>query len=325
MVMEYLEGVDLKDLVIERGVLPPAEATDYVIQACVAMAEAHRAGIVHRDLKPDNLFLTRRPDGSPLVKVLDFGISKLYESGDPNDAARRTQASTVMGSPAYMSPEQARSARDADERSDIWALGVILYELTSRQLPFRANVATAELLAQLIYEKPRSLAVAAPKLPEAFCAAVDHCLEKDPARRYPDVAQLAAALAPFATAAGRAHVASIQAMVAGPDANATRGYPDVGRDATEPWLDDESRPRLADRPRFRPRSKTPSPRRSPASPSTPWPISTPGKRRRLVGPQPGPGASPKSSSSAPPARSARSSSRCPTRCRAPGAPSTGLL
>ncbi|HWN71600.1 MAG TPA: serine/threonine-protein kinase, partial [Haliangium sp.] len=148
MVMEYLEGQDLSHHIEKHGPLPLAESVDYVLQACVAMAEAHLCGIVHRDLKPSNLFVTRRPDGTPLIKVLDFGISKLYEDA----GGQHTQTAMIMGSPSYMAPEQAQSARDADVRSDIWSMGVILYECTSRQLPYGKQASTAGIVAQLIYE-----------------------------------------------------------------------------------------------------------------------------------------------------------------------------
>ncbi|WP_428263212.1 serine/threonine-protein kinase [Haliangium sp.] len=211
MVMEFLHGEDLSEHLETHGPLPIAEAVDYVLQACVAMAEAHMAGIIHRDLKPSNLFLTRRPDGSPLIKVLDFGISKLYADVD----GRQTQTAVVMGSPLYMPPEQAESARNVDVRSDIWSLGVILYEATSRRLPFQGAQSTAALLAKLMYEAPVPLSESAPSLPARFCAVVDRCLAKEPDQRYQSVGELATALAPFASNVGQSAVASIHAMVGG--------------------------------------------------------------------------------------------------------------
>lgn len=238
MVMEYLEGRDLSEHLAKHGVLPLSEAVDYVLQACVAMAEAHRSGIIHRDLKPENLFLTRRPDGSPLIKVLDFGISKLF-SGE-NDA-RRTQTAVVMGSPAYMPPEQVRSSKDVDPRSDVWSLGVILYECTSGQRPFDIDGSTAALLAQVLYEEPRPLIESASYLPQAYCQVVDRCLQKEPADRYQTVGELASALAPFASDAGRSVIASVHALVGGPSGK-TRREPMPAASNTAPVRVSASRP-----------------------------------------------------------------------------------
>jgi eukaryotic-like serine/threonine-protein kinase len=195
MVMEYLEGKDLGDVVAERGALPAEEAVNYVLQASEALAEAHTHGIVHRDLKPANLFLTRRADGSMHVKVLDFGISKSATPAGAPDMGL-TKTASVMGSPLYMSPEQMRSTRTVDARTDIWALGVILYELISGRLPFEATT-MPELCALVLTEEPASLATLQPGLPPALAAAVARCLEKDPNKRFPNVAAFANAIAAF--------------------------------------------------------------------------------------------------------------------------------
>ena len=135
MVMELLDGQDLDALVEKRGPLPIPEAVEYVLQACEAVGEAHRAGIVHRDLKPANLFLTTNADGSPCVKVLDFGVSKFTGANQ----LKLTAEGAAVGSPLYMSPEQMLAKGDVDTRSDIWALGVILYELVAGRTPFHAE------------------------------------------------------------------------------------------------------------------------------------------------------------------------------------------
>jgi serine/threonine-protein kinase len=184
LVMELLEGSDLA-AIVARGRLPVAQAVDHVLQACVAIAEAHAARIVHRDLKPANLFVARRLDGTPLVKVLDFGIAK----AGTEPALTATDA--VMGSPGYMSPEQFHSARDVDARTDIWAVGVILYQLLAGRLPFRGTT-LAELALQVTSEPPAPI-----ELPPGLRAAVLRCLEKRREARFDDVASLAAALAPF--------------------------------------------------------------------------------------------------------------------------------
>ncbi len=160
IVMEYLDGDDLSATLDKQGTLSAGEAAGYVLQACEAMAEAHALRIVHRDLKPQNLFLTRRPDGSPFIKVLDFGISKTGAvEGAPDFSG--TQTSAVMGSPAYMSPEQIQSSKDVDARTDIWALGVILYQLVSGRMPFNAAT-VVELCVRVLHVEPEPLARRAP-------------------------------------------------------------------------------------------------------------------------------------------------------------------
>jgi eukaryotic-like serine/threonine-protein kinase len=196
MVMEYLEGEDLSQRLL-AGRVPIEDAVDYVIQCCEAMHVAHRSGIVHRDLKPANLFLTQRPDGSALVKVLDFGISKVKST----DAAQLslTHTQTMMGSPLYMSPEQMRSSKDVSPAADIWSLGVILHELISGDVPF-TGATFPEVLVQVMSEPPPKLRLLRPEVPAELEAVVLRCLEKHPADRYSSVATLAVALTPFASA-----------------------------------------------------------------------------------------------------------------------------
>jgi hypothetical protein len=190
MVMEYLRGIDLCGELARRVTLPTGEALDYVLQACEALAEAHAHGIVHRDIKPANLFLTARPDGSPLIKVLDFGISK----SPPNAADVATRTEVVMGTPGYMSPEQMKASKDVDPTTDIWALGVVLYECLSGRRPFQGESFAATVLMAGM-EPPPPLD---PRIPPGVQAAVLQCLEKDRRARFRSVAALAAALAPFA-------------------------------------------------------------------------------------------------------------------------------
>jgi tRNA A-37 threonylcarbamoyl transferase component Bud32 len=196
MVMEYLEGRDLGQEVDTRGPLPFAEAAEYVLQACEAIAEAHALGIVHRDLKPQNLFLARRVDGRPLVKVLDFGISK-FNGAQSGENMSLTKTHAVMGSPNYMSPEQLRSARAVDQRTDIWALGVILYELLTAKVPFVATSVT-ELCAMVLQDTPPPLAHVRPDVPLQLADVVSKCLEKDPNQRFQSIASLAHALEGYA-------------------------------------------------------------------------------------------------------------------------------
>lgn len=198
MVMEYLRGADLRDELSRRGPLPISEAVEYVLQACEALAEAHAHGIVHRDVKPSNLFLTRRPDGTPCVKVLDFGISKLViPKGHLQDPAL-TSTRAVLGSPQYMSPEQVRNARNVDARCDIWGLGVTLYELLVDAMPFEGDTVPA-LSATIVADPPIPVRQVRPEVPEQLDAVILRCLEKDPNQRFHGAAELALALAPFAS------------------------------------------------------------------------------------------------------------------------------
>lgn len=190
LVMEYLEGEDLESFLRTHQRLPIAQAVDFVLQAGEAIAEAHSLGIIHRDLKPANLFLTVRADGTPVVKVLDFGISKAtQESADFS----LTRTAALMGSPGYMSPEQLRSARDVDARTDVWALGVILFELVTGAPPFSAETLT-QLTLRVALDPTPPLGIAAPA---GFEDVLRTCLEKAPEARYASVTELAAALVPF--------------------------------------------------------------------------------------------------------------------------------
>lgn len=189
MVLELLSGADLKQIVQARGPLPVEEAATYAIQASKALAEAHALGIVHRDIKPANLFLTQRPDGSPCVKVLDFGISKQIASDD----MELTATGALLGSPLYMSPEQMVRTKEVDGRSDIWAMGVSLYELVTGTLPFRADT-LPELVGRVLQEDAAPPSRLRPCLPAELDAIIACCLQKMPEVRYQRIEELSSAL-----------------------------------------------------------------------------------------------------------------------------------
>jgi hypothetical protein len=195
MVMEYLEGGDLSGWLAQRGPLPPEQAVDFVLQACEALAEAHTLGIVHRDLKPANLFCIQRTDGQFSVKVLDFGISKLTTVGAPIN--QMTKTSAVMGSPLYMSPEQMKSSRAVDARTDIWSLGMILFELMTGRHAFDAETIT-ELAIKVATERAAPLRSFRADAPVGLERVVTKCLERDRETRFQTVGELAAALEEFA-------------------------------------------------------------------------------------------------------------------------------
>jgi serine/threonine protein kinase len=216
IVMEHLDGTDLDQLVRARGPLPIEGAVDYVLQACEAIAEAHAARIIHRDLKPANLFLTHRADGSPLVKVLDFGMSKVLATDGASGDGSLTSPAAVLGSPWYMSPEQLRATKYVDHRTDVWALGVILYKLLGAAQPFEAPT-VASCLVKIVTEPPVPLRSRRPEVPAALETVIGCCLEKDVDRRLQNVAELAQALLPFAPPPSRISVERIVRVLLGSD------------------------------------------------------------------------------------------------------------
>ena len=185
IVMEMLAGQDLAQVLEHNGSLPVGDVVDCVMQVLDALADAHGRGIVHRDLKPSNVFVTTAADGSALVKLLDFGVSK--------SSSGATRTGEMMGTPAYMAPEQMQSTRSVDARADLWAMGVIAYEALTGQNPFVAETLPGMCIRVMTHEP-------AP-LQGPFGAVVMRCLAKVPEARYANVAELAEALAPFGSPA----------------------------------------------------------------------------------------------------------------------------
>jgi serine/threonine protein kinase len=211
IVLEYIDGTDLDAHVRKRGRLPLEEAVKYLAQACEGLAEAHAHGMVHRDLKLKNLFLTRRPDGRELIKVIDFGVVKFREegalsapvSGDdptahavPTTLATLTGASAIVGSVHYMSPEQIRASNDVDARADVWSLGICLFAMLTGELPFEGND-VATVCAAIQGRPAPNILERAPHLPPEVGALIERALEKSVRRRFANVAELASALTPL--------------------------------------------------------------------------------------------------------------------------------
>jgi eukaryotic-like serine/threonine-protein kinase len=191
MVMELLHGRELSKELATQGKLPVRDAVGYILQACAGMAEAHRMGIIHRDLKPSNLFLSEH-EGLLTLKVLDFGISKVTSDVQ----ASVTTTASAFGTPLYMSPEQVRSVKRVDARTDIWSLGVVLYELLAGEPPFLEESAPA-ILVSISVDKPVPIGERRPDVPGPLADAVMKALEKDPNARFPDMRSFAAAIAPY--------------------------------------------------------------------------------------------------------------------------------
>lgn len=193
MVMEYLQGRDLSTWLADEGALPFEQAAEFMLQSLEAIAEAHALRIVHRDIKPANLFVTKLPGGARCIKVLDFGISKASGFAGTTPKAEATEPGALMGSPSYMSPEQFSSAGTVDARSDIWAIGATLFELLTGEPAFCGD-SLAKIYASIVHEPVRSIRALSPGVPQPMVAVVERCLQKDPACRYQNVGELAAAL-----------------------------------------------------------------------------------------------------------------------------------
>lgn len=191
IVQELLEGGDLGEVLERRGRIPVDELIALMAPAIDGVAAAHAVGVVHRDLKPSNIFLVSRPDGGVSAKVIDFGIARVRGTG-PHEAPL-VSPDVLLGTPAYMSPEQVRAEADLDGRTDVWSLGVLLFEAASGSLPFVSQTASG-LLRAIATEAPRKLAEVAPWLPEGFTAVVDRALARDPDARFATVTALATAL-----------------------------------------------------------------------------------------------------------------------------------
>ncbi|WP_437998100.1 protein kinase [Sorangium sp. So ce185] len=223
MVMEFLDGRDLRVIRKKRGPLPVEEATLYVIQACDALAEAHALGLVHRDVKPANLFLTHTRENAPCIKVLDFGISKVSEAASLGVSEMRTSTGQMLGTPHYMPPEQMRGQRDVDARADIWAVGSLLYVLLTGRYPMHArSVQTVSLVLGGKFVPPLPSQVRRGLTPE-IDPIIMRCLERDRDRRWPDLAELTLALRPFAPPAAEPLVERIQRVLRGGLRDSTSG------------------------------------------------------------------------------------------------------
>ena len=251
LVMEYLEGQDLRAVLREHGPLPPRQAVDYVLQALQAVAEGHMAAVIHRDLKPSNLFLTERADGTPLIKVLDFGIAKTLQLDSLGDFALTSSDDIQLGSPTYMPPEQFQNPRDVDARADIWALGVTLYELISGRVPFQGHT-YAELISHVLSGEPESIesVPSAPAMPDGLQAIISQCLAKNRDLRFENAVALAVALAPYGSDDARLSLTRVSGLARprSPNPVGSARETQMGYEATLPVpVDGEPRERTPSR------------------------------------------------------------------------------
>lgn len=234
--MEYLEGSDLARLLRENGPVEAQVAVGYILHACEGLAEAHAVGIVHRDLKPANLFATQRIDGTPLIKVLDFGISKITNVTGVTSEQILSHRDLLLGTPAYMAPEQLRTPNEVDARTDVWALGLILFELLTGKNPFAAPTAPEIFAAVLAEGDPPSADAYRSDLPPGLSDVIARCLRRDPVLRTASVGVLASELMawspPWAHEAGYRAARMCQSDPAAEPERAQAPVSPVGSDQT---------------------------------------------------------------------------------------------
>ena len=188
LVLEYLDGCDVCELLQRHGRFTIEQAVRVALDVCEGLEEAHAAGVVHRDVKPENLFVTKRSDGESVVKILDFGVSK--QLFGPTSV---TTPGSPVGSPHYMSPEQLRASDDVDTRADIWSVGAVVFQLLTGGPPFNGS-SMVEVCARVLSEPLPDLRTLRPDVPEPLISVVERCMEKEPDRRYQTARDLALAL-----------------------------------------------------------------------------------------------------------------------------------
>jgi serine/threonine-protein kinase len=200
LVMEYLDGCDLGQLLErEGGRLEPTRVVHFGLQILRALQTAHASGIIHRDMKPSNCFVIDKDAEPDFVKLVDFGISKVRTDDASGRSANLTRTNSALGTPLYMSPEQARSPRDVDHRADLYSVGAILYELLSGRTPYIAESGEyTEILFKLFTTEPEPLRSLRPEVSEGLAAVVHHALVRDPNMRFSSASEMAEALVPFA-------------------------------------------------------------------------------------------------------------------------------
>jgi len=195
LVMEYMAGEDVQHAIKRVGPLPPDLAMRITAQACLGLQKAHDAGVVHRDMKPANLFLAQRDAGEIIVKILDFGIAKVkMDASQEVESAGLTKTGSMLGSPLYMSPEQAKGSREIDHRTDIWSLGVVFYQALCGRTPYQHATALGELIISICSEWPPLVQEFAPWVPTEVAAIVHRCLRHNPAERYQSAMEMFQAL-----------------------------------------------------------------------------------------------------------------------------------
>jgi serine/threonine-protein kinase len=229
LVMEFLVGEDLQQLIRRIGPLPPEVAVRIVAQACLGLQRAHEAGVVHRDIKPANLFLAKREEGEILVKLLDFGIAKvMMEELGPSEGGGLTRTGSMLGSPLYMSPEQAKGLKDIDHRTDLWSLGAVLYEALCGRSPHGHITTLGQIILAICNHPPTPIQDMAPWVPAGVAAVVNGALQIDRAARFQSAAAMLNALRASIPLGSTVHESMLTPL---PEAERARVAPRLAADA----------------------------------------------------------------------------------------------